>query len=88
MGYVPQHALDNLKKYSYKGVDKSVHPTRPLFPAPLTALLPAQIARVALCPATVLGLVRHPLANFGRAQHRTHPPHSLSREIYQAHRSP
>ncbi|TDL26422.1 Choline/ethanolaminephosphotransferase [Rickenella mellea] len=24
MGYIPQHALDNLKKYSYKGVDKSV----------------------------------------------------------------
>ncbi|OJT04512.1 hypothetical protein TRAPUB_4782 [Trametes pubescens] len=24
MGYVPQHALDNLKKYSYKGVDKSI----------------------------------------------------------------
>jgi hypothetical protein len=22
MGYIPQHALDNLKKYSYKGVDK------------------------------------------------------------------
>ncbi|TBU42250.1 Choline/ethanolaminephosphotransferase [Dichomitus squalens] len=23
-GYIPQHALDNLKKYSYKGVDKSL----------------------------------------------------------------
>jgi len=23
MGYIPQHSLDNLKKYSYKGVDKS-----------------------------------------------------------------
>jgi hypothetical protein len=24
MGYIPQHSLDNLKKYSYKGVDKCV----------------------------------------------------------------
>ncbi|KAI0713131.1 Choline/ethanolaminephosphotransferase [Cerioporus squamosus] len=24
MGYIPQHALDSLKKYSYKGVDKSL----------------------------------------------------------------
>lgn len=24
MGYIPQESLDNLKKYSYKGVDKSV----------------------------------------------------------------
>ncbi|OBZ79805.1 hypothetical protein A0H81_01304 [Grifola frondosa] len=24
MGYIPQHTLDNLKKYAYKGVDKSL----------------------------------------------------------------
>lgn len=24
MGYIPQHALENLKKYAYKGVDKCV----------------------------------------------------------------
>lgn len=24
MGYIPQHSLENLKKYSYKGVDKCV----------------------------------------------------------------
>jgi len=24
MGYLPQHSLENLKKYSYKGVDKYV----------------------------------------------------------------
>ena len=34
MGYIPQHALENLKKYSYKGVDKCViassPPPRPL----------------------------------------------------------
>ena len=25
MGYIPEHALNNLKKYSYKGVDKYVY---------------------------------------------------------------
>ena len=24
MGYIPQHSLENLKKYQYKGVDKCV----------------------------------------------------------------
>ncbi len=32
MGYIPQHALDNLKKYSYKGVDKCVIASSPLSP--------------------------------------------------------
>ena len=32
MGYIPQHALDNLKKYAYKGVDKCVFLPPLLFP--------------------------------------------------------
>ncbi len=31
MGYIPQESLENLKKYSYKGVDKWAHFFLPFF---------------------------------------------------------
>ena len=68
MGYIPQQALENLKKYSYKGVDKCVIAASPP-PRPQTH--PRQVARLAICPPAVLGLARYPLANVGRPEHRT-----------------
>ncbi len=69
MGYIPQHALENLRKYSYKGVDKCViitcH-TASLSPRVLLAPAPTQVARLALRPPAVLGLAGDALADVGR----------------------
>ena len=76
MGYLPQHALDNLKKYAYKGVDKCVsdiasssHP----YPRSHARLRPRwhmQVARFALSPPAILDVVCHPLAHLRRPEHR------------------
>ena len=75
-GYIPQPALDNLKKYSYKGVDKCVIVSPPSLapppdphPHPLSL---AQVARLAIHPPAILELVGDAMADLGRTQYRTH----------------
>ena len=80
MGYIPQHALENLKKYSYKGVDKCVIVSPPSLapppdPHPLSL---AQVARLAIHPPAILELAGHAVADLGRTQYRTHPPIVIS----------
>ena len=72
MGYIPQNALENLKKYSYKGVDRCaiaviVH----IHCLPCSRAAPLKVARLAIFPDAILELVRHALADMGRAQYRT-----------------
>ncbi|OSX66842.1 hypothetical protein POSPLADRAFT_1175530 [Postia placenta MAD-698-R-SB12] len=60
MGYISQHALENLRKYSYKGVDKYVA-------MPSTSTDP--IFNLAVPPPAILELVRDAMADMGRTKH-------------------
>ena len=73
--YIPQPALDNLKKYSYKGVDKCVIVSPPSLAPPPDPHPPslAQVARLAIHPPAILELAGHAVADLGRTQYRTHP---------------
>ncbi|KAG5728742.1 hypothetical protein E4T56_gene18606 [Termitomyces sp. T112] len=56
MGYIPQHALDNLKRYAYEGIDKSIISRYVLNPywTWLVTLFPLNIAPNAI---TLTGLI-------------------------------
>jgi ethanolaminephosphotransferase len=66
MGYIPQHALSNLKQYSYKGVDKYV---LNLTQKPVVSLMTCQIPVVKVYPEPVLECVRQTLAVVSSSQH-------------------
>ena len=74
-GYIPQPALDNLKKYSYKGVDKCVIVSPPSLAPPSDPHPPSlgKVARLAIHPPAVLELVGDAVADLGCTQYRTHP---------------
>jgi hypothetical protein len=67
MGYIPLHSLENLKKYSYKGVDRCVHD----LDMKLMILLHfrVQVNHFALCIESILELVCYPLAVVSGAQY-------------------
>lgn len=62
MSYIPPYALDNLKKYAYKGVDKQVHS----LPAWLNGVLTdPKVFALEIRLEPVLDMAGNPLAEMG-----------------------
>lgn len=65
MGYIiPQHALNNLKKYSYKGVDKYAFCI-----SPKQSLKINQVSHFELCSEPFLDMVCHIMATINCPEH-------------------
>ena len=70
MGYIPLRSLENLKKYSYKGVDRCVHDLDMLSMILMISLhFRVQVTLFALCFEPILELVRYSLAVVSGAQY-------------------
>ena len=73
MGYIPPHALHNLSKYKYQGIDKWVHPMTSLSHLDLVlterVVVATQIYIIKLRAEPVLELASGAMADLGRSEH-------------------